>query len=90
MPFIASQFLRRELGDRSKLVPDGLINLAFVRQLCEVYIDPVFYRRVLGALRQMAVPSLLGLKRKLPPVSMDQCNPPVLYRAFKTLHEIGK
>ena len=37
----------------------------------------------------MAVSSLLGLKRDPPPVYMGQHDPRVLYRVFKTLHEIG-
>ena len=43
MPFIASRFLRREHGDRPKLVPDGSINLAFVRPLCEASRRRLFF-----------------------------------------------
>ena len=42
MPFITSQFLTREKGDRPELVPTGRTNLAFTGQFCELAGDVVF------------------------------------------------
>ena len=42
MPFITSQFLRREKGDRPQVVPAGWTNLAFTGQFCELTDDVVF------------------------------------------------
>ena len=89
MPFITSQFLRRERGDRPQVVPKGSTNLAFVGEFCELPDDVVFTVEYSVRSAQMAVSSLLGLKREPPPVYMGQHDPRVLYRVFKTLHEIG-
>ena len=42
MPFITSQFLTREKGDRPEVVPSGTANLAFTGQFCELPDDVVF------------------------------------------------
>ncbi|WP_338214086.1 oleate hydratase [Companilactobacillus muriivasis] len=42
MPYVTSQFMPRELGDRPKVVPDGCTNLAFLGQFVEVDDDVVF------------------------------------------------
>jgi hypothetical protein len=41
MPFITSQFLRREHGDRPQVIPNGWANLAFTGQYCEQPDDVV-------------------------------------------------
>ena len=42
MPFITSQFLRRQKGDRPDVIPEGSVNLAFIGQFCELPDDVVF------------------------------------------------
>jgi oleate hydratase len=42
MPFITSQFLRREKGDRPQVVPKGARNFGFMGQYCELPDDVVF------------------------------------------------
>jgi oleate hydratase len=42
MPFITTQFLRRDNGDRPQVVPPGWTNLAFTGQFCELADDVVF------------------------------------------------
>ena len=88
MPFITSQFLRRERGDRPQVVPEGWTNLAFVGQFCELPDDVVFTVEYSVRSAQAAVYALLGLNREPPAVYKGQYDPRVLYRAFKTLHDI--
>ncbi len=89
MPFITSQFLRRERGDRPHVVPQGSTNLAFVGQFCELPDDVVFTVEYSVRSAQTAVYALLGLDREPPPVYKGVYDPRVLYRAFRALHDIG-
>jgi oleate hydratase len=86
MPFITSQFLRRERGDRPRVVPVGSKNLAFVGQYCEMPDDVVFTVEYSVRSAQTAVYSLLGLERTPPPVYKGYRDPRVLLKAFLTLH----
>ena len=88
MPFITSQFLRREKGDRPEVVPKGSTNLAFTGQFCELPDDVVFTVEYSIRSAQTAVYNLLGLNRKPPAVYKGQYDPRVLYKAFATLHDI--
>jgi oleate hydratase len=88
MPFITSQFLRREKGDRPEVVPQGSTNLAFVGQFCELPDDVVFTVEYSIRSAQTAVYSLLGLKREPPAVYKGQYDPRILYKAFTTLHDL--
>jgi oleate hydratase len=89
MPFITSQFLPREAGDRPQVVPKGSLNLAFVGQYCELPDDVVFTVEYSIRSAQTAVYALLGLDRKPPSVYKGQFNPRVLKDAFCALHGIG-
>ncbi len=88
MPFITSQFLRREKGDRPQPVPKGWTNLAFIGQFCELADDVVFTVEYSVRSAMAAVYGLLGLKREPPPVYKGQYNPDTLFRAFATLHDM--
>ena len=88
MPFITSQFLRRERGDRPQVVPDGSKNLAFTGQFCELPDDVVFTVEYSVRSAQAAVYALLGLKREPPAVYKGEFNPIVLFKAFKALHDL--
>ena len=88
MPFITSQFLRREKGDRPPVVPQGWANLAFTGQFCEQPDDVVFTVEYSIRSAQTAVYTLLGLKREPPSVYKGQYDPRVLYKAFTTLHDL--
>ena len=88
MPFITSQFLRREKGDRPEVVPDGTAHLAFTGQFCELPDDVVFTVEYSVRSAQTAVYELLGLDRKPPAVYTGQFDPSVLYKAFRTLHDL--
>ena len=88
MPFITSQFLPREKGDRPRVVPKGSQNLAFIGQFCELPDDVVFTVEYSIRSAQTAVYALLGLNREPPPVYQGKFDPRVLYRAFRALHDV--
>jgi oleate hydratase len=88
MPFITSQFLPREKGDRPQVVPKGSENLAFIGQFCELPDDVVFTVEYSIRSAQTAVYALLGLKLEPPPVYQGKFDPRVLYRAFRALHDV--
>jgi len=88
MPFITSQFLAREHGDRPQVVPPKTRNLAFVGQFCELPDDVVFTVEYSIRSAQVAVYALLGLNRKPPAVYKGAFDPRVLYKAFRALHDI--
>ncbi len=68
MPFITSQFMPRERGDRPDVIPKGSKNLAFIGQYCELPEDVVFTIEYSIRSAQTAVYELLKLNRKPPPV----------------------
>jgi oleate hydratase len=88
MPFITSQFLRREIGDRPQVVPAGTKNLAFIGQFCELPNDVVFTVEYSIRSAQTAVYTLLGLNREPPAVYQGKYDPRVLYKAFMALHDV--
>jgi oleate hydratase len=87
MPFITSQFLRREKGDRPSVIPRGWKNLAFTGQFCELPDDVVFTVEYSIRSAQAAAYALLGVKRAPPDVYKGEFNPRVLYKAFRALHD---
>jgi oleate hydratase len=89
MPFITSQFLRREKGDRPQVVPKGSRNLAFVGQFCELPEDVVFTVEYSVRSAQTAVYELLRIRREPPPVYRGEFDPRVLFKAFLALHDLS-
>jgi oleate hydratase len=87
MPFITSQFMPRQRGDRPDVIPKGSQNLAFIGQFCEQPEDVVFTVEYSIRSAQTAVYGLLGLNRKPPPVYHGKFDPRVLYHAFRALHD---
>ena len=69
MPYITSMFMPRRRGDRPLPVPHGSTNFAFVSQFVEIADDVVFTVEYSVRAAQMAVYQLLGLDRKIPPVT---------------------
>jgi oleate hydratase len=88
MPFITSQFLRRSKGDRPHVVPETSANFALIGHFCELPDDVVFTVEYSIRSAQVAVYTLLGLKRGPPPVYQGKFDPRVLYRAFRALHDM--
>jgi oleate hydratase len=89
MPFITSQFLPREKGDRPRVVPAGSRNLAFIGQFCELPEDVVFTVEYSIRSAQVAVCAMLDLERRPPAVYHGKLNPRVLFRAFTALHDLA-
>jgi oleate hydratase len=89
MPFITSQFLKRQTGDRPDIFPEGWRNLALIGQFVEMPDDVVFTVEYSIRAAQTAAYELLGLKRKPPQVYKGVFDPRVLYRSFMALHDRG-
>jgi len=89
MPFITSQFLQREHGDRPQVVPKGSKNLAFIGQFCELPEDVVFTVEYSIRSAQTAVNKLLGLTLAPPSVYKGSFDPRVLFKAFVALHDVA-
>jgi oleate hydratase len=87
MPYVTSQFLPREPGDRPEVIPPSSGNFGFVGQFCEQPDDVVFTVEYSIRSAQTAVSKLLGLGLEPPPVYRGELNPGVLFRALKTLHK---
>ncbi len=85
MPFITSQFNIREKYDRPKVIPDGAENFGFLGQYVEIKDDVVFTVEYSVRSAMMAVYSLLGINKKVPPVYRGYLNPIIVWRAIKAL-----
>ncbi len=87
MPYITSMFMPRMPGDRPLPVPRGSKNLALVSQFVEIPDDCVFTVEYSIRAAQMAVYELLGIDRKVPPVTPYAKSPhaqfEALIKAFK-------
>ena len=87
MPYITSMFMPRRQGDRPLPVPPGSRNLGLISQFVEIPEDVVFTVEYSVRAAQMAVYRLLGIDRKIPPVTPHdqslrvQCE--ALIKAFK-------
>jgi oleate hydratase len=88
MPFITSQFMPREYGDRPEVVPHGSVNLAFTGQFCELPDDVVFTVEYSIRSAQAAVYQLLDIGKTPPAVYKGKFNPRVLFKAFEALHDL--
>jgi len=69
MPYITSMFMPRRRSDRPLPVPRGSRNLAFISQFVEIPEDVVFTVEYSVRAAQMAVYELLGIDRKIPPIT---------------------
>jgi oleate hydratase len=69
MPYITSMFMPRVRADRPPPVPPGSTNFAFVSQFVELADDTVFTVEYSVRAAQVAVYQLLGVSRKVPPVT---------------------
>ncbi|MFI9103359.1 oleate hydratase [Streptomyces fildesensis] len=86
MPYITSQFLVRQAGDRPQVVPAGSTNLAFIGQYAEVPDDVVFTVEYSVRTAWTAVAGLLELAKQPPPVYKGGHDPKILVEALETLH----
>jgi oleate hydratase len=87
MPYITSMFMPRVRSDRPLPVPRGSRNFAFISQFVEIADDVVFTVEYSVRAAQIAVYELLGIDRKVPPVTPHsksiQAEFEVLVKAFQ-------
>ena len=82
LPYIVSMFQPRAQGDRPAVVPEGSTNLAFIGQFVEIPEDMVFTEEYSVRTARTAVYSLLGLTKKVLPVTPYQYDIRVLLKAL--------
>jgi oleate hydratase len=85
MPYMTSQFLIRQEGDRPHVVPEGSTNLAFIGQYCEIKDDVVFTVEYSVRSAQMAVYKLLRIDKEPPALYQGQRDLPVFIDAIETM-----
>jgi oleate hydratase len=85
MPYIDSQFLPREAGDRPLVIPEGARNFAFLGQFVELPRDCVFTVEYSVRSAQTAVFGLLGVEREVSPIYRGDQNVQVLRAALEAL-----
>lgn len=89
MPFITSQFMPRESGDRPYVVPKNAVNFAFLGQFAETLDDPgrdtVFTIEYSGRTAMEAVYALTGVEKGIPEVYASRYDIRYLLNAGKCL-----
>ena len=85
MPYITSEFERRDLADRPPVIPQGARNFALLGQFVEIPEDVVFTVEysVRGAMH--GVYGLLGLDLPIPPIYHGIADPKAVLEGLKTL-----
>lgn len=85
MPYITSEFQRRDVADRPPVIPPGAKNFALLGQYVEIPDDVVFTVEysVRGAMH--AVYGLLGLKNEIPSIYHGIADPKVAMASLRTL-----
>ncbi|MEG0959121.1 MAG: oleate hydratase [Erysipelotrichaceae bacterium] len=86
MPYIDSQFLPRKMSDRPLVVPNGSKNFAMISQFVEISEDMVFTEEYSVRAARIAVYKLLGIQKKICPVTPYNKDPKVLLKALKTAY----
>lgn len=84
MPYVDAQFQPRKMVDRPKVVPAGSTNFAMVSQFVEIPDDMVFTEEYSVRAARMAVYTLMGVDKKICPVTPHVKNPKVLKKAVQT------
>jgi oleate hydratase len=85
MPYITSQFARRDIADRPPVIPAGAQNFALLGQFVEIPEDVVFTVEYSVRAAMYGVYGLLGLQREIPAIYHGMADPKVAYAALKTL-----
>lgn len=79
MPYITSQFMPRDPGDRPPVRPVGSENLAFVGQFAEIEKDVVFTVEYSVRTAKAAIKSLIDSEIEVPP----------MYEGYRNLRELA-
>lgn len=85
MPYITSQFQRRDVADRPPVIPIGAKNFALLGQYVEIPEDCVFTVEYSVRAAMHGVYGLLGLKNEIPPIYHGIADPKAALDALKTL-----
>ncbi|MBE3074027.1 MAG: oleate hydratase [Actinobacteria bacterium] len=85
MPYITSEFSRRDVADRPLVIPDGAKNYALLGQYVEIPEDVVFTVEYSVRAAMHGVYGLLGVRREIPAVYHGIADPKVAFDALKTL-----
>lgn len=86
MPYVDAQFQPRKMVDRPKVVPAGSTNFAMVSQFVEIPDDMVFTEEYSVRAARMAVYTLMGVDKKICPVTPYAKDPKVLMKAVQTAY----
>lgn len=84
MPYVDAQFQPRAMKDRPQVVPAGSTNLAMISQFVEIPEDMVFTEEYSIRAARIAVYTLLGLNKKICPVTPYKYDVRVLLKALNT------
>ena len=85
MPFITSQFMPRNPGDRPPVRPEGAENFSVIGQFCEIERDCVFTVEYSVRSAWEAVSKMTRRIPPPPPVIRSDRNPAVLLRAARRM-----
>ena len=85
MPYITSQFERRDVSDRPPVIPQGAQNFALLGQYVEIAEDVVFTVEYSVRSAMHGVYGLLGLKNEIPPIYHAIADPMVAMASLRTL-----
>ncbi|MEY8356959.1 oleate hydratase [Lachnospiraceae bacterium 54-53] len=86
MPYVDAQFQPRKMTDRPKVVPAGSTNFAMVSQFVEIPDDMVFTEEYSVRAARIAVYTLMGVDKKICPVTPYAKDPKVLMKAVQTAY----
>lgn len=86
MPFITSQFMPRLPGDRPQVVPPGYANLALIGQFVEIPEGVVFTVDYSVRTAMLAVYTLLGIDKDIPPFYKGEYDLRVLFNSLVTMY----
>ncbi|WP_330368663.1 oleate hydratase [Alkaliphilus metalliredigens] len=86
MPYIISQFQPRAMTDRPQVVPEGSTNLAMISQFVEIPEDMVFTEEFSVRAARIAVYTLMGLDKKICPVTPHRYDVRTLLKALNTCY----
>ncbi|AOT72054.1 oleate hydratase [Geosporobacter ferrireducens] len=84
MPYIDAQFQPRAMKDRPKVVPEGSTNFAMISQFVEIPEDMVFTEEYSVRAARTAVYTLMGLDKKICPVTPHHYDIRTLLSALNT------
>lgn len=85
MPYITSQFQRRDLADRPRVIPRGAKNFALLGQFVEIPEDVVFTVEYSVRAAMHGVYGLLGLENDIPHIFHGIADPKTALAGMRTL-----